>query len=94
MENKTKKRAWLWILLCLPMVFIVYFFLTLSDSDIDPDSVSAIDITTPYGESISLTEKDDISFYVDMYLNAAPLAEPIRTVTEEEGFAVTIKRDE
>lgn len=94
MEKKNKKRAWLWILLCLPTVFIVYFFLTLSDTDINPDKVSVVTVAAPDGEVYTFTEKDDISFYVELYLNAAPLSAPIREVEAEDGFAVTIKRDE
>ncbi len=94
MEKKNKKRAWLWILLCLPMVFIVYFFLTLSDTNIDTDTVTAVTVTDTNGSECAFTKKEDISFYVDMYLNAAPLTAPLRSVKDADCFDVTIKRDE
>jgi len=93
-EKKNKKRAWLWILLCLPMVFIVYFFLTLSDTNIDPNTVTAVKVTDTNGDECTLTDKDDISFYVDMYLNAAPLTAPLRSVKDADCFDVSIERDE
>lgn len=94
MEKKTKKSAWLWILLCLPMVFIVYYVVTLSGTDIDVESVSEVAVVAPDGEGFSFTEKEDVSLYVDMYLDASPLAEPVRDVKEEEAFAVTVVRAE
>lgn len=91
MNNNNQKHTWLWILLCLPMVFIVYFAITLSGGSIDPDSVRSVSITTPDGKSLEL-EGDDIPFYVDMYLEADPLSNPIRDVASEKPMTVTLKQ--
>lgn len=92
MEKKTKRSTWLWIILCLPMVFMVYFFITLSGGDIDADKVSAVELTLPDGDVLSLTEKEDIEFYVNLYLEADPLAAPLREVGEGEAVEVYIRR--
>ena len=91
MNNNNQKHTWLWILLCLPMVFIVYFAITLSGGSIDPDSVKSVDVTTPDGQSL-VFEGDDVTFYVDMYLESDPLSAPIRDVSEEKPMNVTLKQ--
>lgn len=91
METKNKKSAWLWILLCLPMVFIVYFVVTLSGTDIDADKVKTVSVVDTQGKDYVFTEREDVDFYVDMYLNAAPLAAPLRE-TESEGYTVTFNK--
>ena len=91
MNNNNQKHTWLWILLCLPMVFIVYFALTLSGGSIDPESVTAVSLTVPSGEGFDL-DKGDIPFYVEMYLESDPLNEPLRNVAEEKPLSVTIKQ--
>ncbi len=94
MEKNKKKSAWLWILLCLPMVFIVYYFITLSGTDIDVEKVSAVEVTAPDGEKFSFTKKEDIEFYVEMFLNSAPLPSPLREVDGDDCFNVSIARPE
>lgn len=91
MNNNKRKNTWLWILLCLPMVFIVYFAITLSGNNIDADKVSAVSISTPNGKSYEISG-DDIAFYVDMYLEADPLSAPVRDVEGEAPMNVTIKQ--
>ncbi len=92
MEKKSKRSAWLWIILCLPMVFMVYYFITLSGGDIDTDKVSAVELTLPDGDVLSLTDRADIEFYVDLYLEADPLAAPLREVDGANAVEVYIRR--
>lgn len=73
------------------MVFIVYFAVTLSGGSIDPDSVNAVNVTTPDGQIMELSG-DDIPFYVDMYLEADPLSTPIRNVADEKPMTVTLRQ--
>lgn len=73
------------------MVFIVYFALTLSGGSIDPESVTAVSITTPDGVTTELNE-EVIPFYVEMYLESDPLSEPLRSIAEETPLSVTIKQ--
>ncbi len=91
MNNNNRKHPWLWILLCLPMVFIVYFALTLTGGSIDPDNVTAVSLTTPDGKTVELGEAD-IPFYVEMYLESDPLGEPLRDIAEEKPLSVTIRQ--
>ncbi len=91
MNDTTKKPVWLWLVLCLPMVFIIYFVISLSEGNIDPDSVSAITVTSPTGESFEF-KGEDIPFYVDMYLEADPLTKPIRDIEDEKPLNVVIKQ--
>ncbi len=91
MNNKNQKHTWLWILLCLPTVFIVYFAVTLSGGSIDPANVSAVNVVTPDGTAMEF-DGEDISFYVNMYLEADPLSSPIRDVNAELPMNVTLKQ--
>lgn len=92
MKDVNKRPMWLWLVLCLPMVFIAYFAISLSDGNIDPESVSAVDITTPSGQAISFDGADDVEFYVNLYLEADPLNKPIRSVENEKPLSVVIKQ--
>lgn len=92
MKDTNKKPVWLWLVLCLPLVFIVYFAISLSEGNIDPDSVKAITVTSPSGESFVFEKGDDIPFYVDMYLEADPLSKPLRDIENEKPLNVVIKQ--
>lgn len=92
MKDTNKKPVWLWLVLCLPLVFIVYFAISLSEGNIDPDSVKTINVTTPSGESFVFDKGDDIPFYVDMYLEADPLSKPLRDIENEKPLSVVIKQ--
>lgn len=92
MKNTNKKPVWLWLILCLPIVFIVYFAISLSEGNINPDSVSAINVTSPTGESFVFDSGEDIPFYVDMYLEADPLTKPVRDIENEQPISVVIKQ--
>lgn len=92
MKDVNKRPMWLWLVLCLPMVFIAYFAISLSDGNIDPSSVSAVDVTTPSGTTVSFDGADDVEFYVNLYLEADPLNKPIRSVENEKPLSVVIKQ--
>lgn len=92
MNDNKNKAPWLWILLCLPMVFIVYFAITLSGNNIDPADVSVVKVTTPSGQSFDFKDGDGIPFYVNMYLEADPLNAPVRDIEDEKPMSVTIKQ--
>lgn len=94
MNKKFKRSAWLWVVLCLPMVFMVYFFITFSGNNIKAEDVSAVTVLTP-DESGSYTfeGKGDINFYLDLYLDADRISAPVRDVAEEEPMVVSIVRE-
>lgn len=92
MKEVNKRPVWLWLVLCLPMVFIVYFAISLSDGNIAPESVSTVDVTTPSGQALSFDGADDVEFYVNLYLEADPLSKPIRSVENEKPLSVVIKQ--
>lgn len=90
--EKKNKNTWLWILLCLPMIFIAYYAITLSDSDIDPADVKSITLTLPDEEKVTLKKQGDIDFYLNLYLEADPISEPLRDVSEETPINVLVDR--
>lgn len=73
------------------MVFIVYFAVTLSGDSIDPADVSVVNVVMPNGNNAEL-KGEDISFYVNMYLESDPLTTPIRDVSAELPMNVTLKQ--
>lgn len=91
MKEVNKRPLWLWLVLCLPMVFVVYFAITLSDGNIDPADVDVVNVTTPSGQ-ISFDGDDDIEFYVNLYLESDPLSKPIRNIENEKPLSIVIKQ--
>lgn len=92
MKDKSKKPVWLWLILCLPMVFIAYFVINLSEGNIDPATVSAVNVTAPDGETFVFDGGDDVPFYVDLYLEGDPIANPVRDIENEQPMSVVIKQ--
>lgn len=92
MEKKKNRNTWLWVILCLPMVFIIYYAITLSGTDIKTEEVSLVTVTLPDGTEYSFDEYGDIDFYVNMYLEADPLTAPLRDISEEEPLTVLLTR--
>lgn len=94
MEKKKSKNTWLWIILCLPTVFIIYYFITFSGGDIKTAEVSSVTVTLPDGKSYSFDKFEDIDFYVNMYLEADPLTAPVRDIADEDPITVLVNRND
>lgn len=92
MKEVNKKPVWLWLVLCLPLVFIAYFVISLSEGNIDPASVSEVDVVAPDGESFTFSEGEDVPFYVNVYLEGDPLTGPVRDIENETPIEVVIKQ--
>ncbi len=90
-DNKTK-TAWLKVLLCLPAVLIVFFVFTLSGKGIDPAKVVSVEVTSPDKDTVTYTDRTDINFYVDMYMEADKLSAPLRDITGVTPMTVNIKQ--
>ncbi len=92
MNNNKTKTAWLKVLLCLPAVLIVFFIFTLSGKGIDPAKVDSVEITVPGKEAVSYTDRADINFYVDMYMEADKISAPLRDISGVTPLTVAIKQ--
>ncbi len=90
MNNNKQKTAWLKVLLCLPAVLIVFFLFTLSGNGIDPAKVVSVEVTAPEKAAVSYTDRANINFYVNMFMEADKLTKPLRDVSEITPMTVKI----
>ncbi len=91
--NETKnKNTWFKVLLCLPLVLIVFFAVSLSGKGIDADKVISIDVTLPDGNTASYTKRDDVDFFINMYMEADPIGSPLRDINGVAPMSVSIKQ--
>lgn len=94
MNEKKSKNAPLLLLLCLPMIFIVYFAISFSGAEISLDEVKSVSLTLPDGGALELTDGEDIAFYVNLYLDADELSKTLRNVEEEGHIGVKLNMDD
>ena len=91
-KKRKSKTAFLCFLLCLPLFLIAYLVFTYATEKLDPNEIKKMEIISPDG-SVSVSEnKDDISFYVDMFLNSSKLSSPLRDTEEAEFVLVNLDR--
>ncbi len=92
MNGTKNKNTWFKVLLCLPIVFIVFFAVSLSGKGVDADKVLSVDVTLPDGTATSYTERDDIDFFINMYMEADPINAPLRDINGVVPMSVNIKQ--
>lgn len=92
-ENKANNTV-IRLILCLPIILIIYFAISFSNADISADEVSAVTLTKPDGQVMSFEEKDDVAFYVDLYLDSDDLNKKLRDVDGETPIKVSLSLED
>ena len=92
-ENKGNNTV-LRLILCLPIILIIYFAISFSNADISADEVSAVTLTLPSGKTLDFEEKADVAFYVNLYLDSDDLSKKLRDVEGETPLKVSLKLEE
>ncbi len=63
-------RAFLAVLLCVPIVFIVYFAIIYSGHNIPVEEINSVTVTAGNGEVYNYSDESTRSFFLDVYLDA------------------------
>ena len=87
-----KGKGILAAILCLPLAFIVYFWISYSSQSITLDSVKSVAIKTPGSDEVLFESQGDIDFFVDMLINSSSISTAMRDVTGEAPVYITCDR--
>ena len=79
------------VILCIPLAFIVYFWISYSSQSISLSSVRGVTLVTPSGESV-LESRSDVDFFVSMSLDAQSISTAMRDVSGEQAVEIIYDR--
>lgn len=63
-------RAFLSVLMCVPIVFIIYFAVIYVNHNIPVSEITAVTVTAADGEVYNYSDEDTRTFFLDVYLDA------------------------
>lgn len=79
------------VILCIPLAFIVYFWISYSSQSISASSVKRVTVVTPDGESV-LESRSDVDFFVSLSLDAQSISTAMRDVSGEQAVEIIYDR--
>ena len=79
------------VILCIPLAFIVYFWISYSSQSISLSSVRGVTLVTPSGESV-LESRSDVDFFVSLSLDAQSISTAMRDVSGEQAVEIIYDR--
>ncbi len=91
-RNAKKGKGALVFLFCIPLVFILYFWITYSSQSISAKNIQKITITAPDETVAVFEDADNIEFFVDMLNRAHPINVAMRDVSGETPVIITCDR--
>ena len=92
MEQNSKSKTLICVLLLIPLVFIVYFAVIYSSNNIDPSDIASVTLEFSDGRKTELTDTDGISLYVNAIMDATEISSPLRAVTDTDGVKILCDR--
>ncbi|MBO4501606.1 MAG: M23 family metallopeptidase [Clostridia bacterium] len=93
MNHRHRSRTALIVfLLCLPLALIAYFTYSFLNEKLDPDDIVKIDISSEGSEKVTVSEREDIVFYTDLFESSVKLDKPLREIDESTAVRFDIDR--
>jgi len=78
------------LILCLPVIFIIYLIIVYSSHNIAAKDINQVNITLPSDEIILYTDKTNVDFYLNAMLDAHKISKAPRDINNESESAVVI----
>ena len=90
MSHRHRSRtALICFLLCIPLAFIAYLGIIYYTDGINAGEVTSVEVSVPGKDITEYTDKENISFFVDMFQNATGLSAPLRV--PDESTCITVR---
>lgn len=102
--SKTKKnggKSILAVIFCIPLAFIVYFWIAYSSHSITLGTVQKVTVAVPettftstYSDDVVLENEGDVDFYVDVLTSSLSINTPMRDVSGETPVRILCDRED
>ncbi len=92
--NGKKGRNLLAFIFCVPLAFILYFWISYSSQSITLENVRAVKVSSPDETEVTLKSQSDIDFYVNMLTKSVSINTAMRDVSGEKPVHIVCQRED
>ncbi len=92
--NGNKGRNLLAFIFCVPLAFILYFWISYSSQSITLENVRAVKVSSPDEVKLTLESQSDIDFYVNMLTKSVSINTAMRDVSGETPVYIVCERED
>lgn len=90
MKAINKSNIVISVLLCIPLIFIVYLFAVYTSHNASAEDIYQVKVTSPDGTETTFSDTADIGFYLDAMLDATKVSKPLRNIEDERDRALIV----